>query len=254
MEKSSVRKLFFIALAFIVVVGIGYSTGRLKAPIKIASLPIKFVRTEGVFQYITKEEIKAALLPSVTGNFLEADMQAIHNAVAAMPWVEAVTVKRIWPDTIDIRVTEKKAYVRWGEDSLMTEQGVIFKPKTIEAHQELIKLTGPDGQQMKVLEIMKGIVTALDDHSMTLAEFAVNKRWAWTLKLTSGLEILLGRDEQLKKLQRFLKSLTVLTPEQIDAMAVVDLRYPNGYAVSWKPDRQPDWQNGLSPEQTPPQD
>jgi cell division protein FtsQ len=27
----------------------------------------------------------------------------------------------------------------------------------------------------------------------------------------------------------------VLKQEQVDEMAVVDLRYPNGYAVSWKP-------------------
>jgi cell division protein FtsQ len=27
----------------------------------------------------------------------------------------------------------------------------------------------------------------------------------------------------------------VLKQEQVDVMAVVDLRYPNGYAVSWKP-------------------
>jgi cell division protein FtsQ len=53
--------------------------------------------------------------------------------------------------------------------------------------------------------------------------------------LSTGLEILLGRNEQLKKLQRFLKTLTVLKQEQVEQIVVVDLRYPNGYAVSWKP-------------------
>jgi cell division protein FtsQ len=96
-------------------------------------------------------------------------------------------------------------------------------------------VTGPELQQVKVLEIMKGIKTALADQSMELAEFNVNDRWAWNIKLATGLEILLGRNEQLKKLQRFLKTLAVLKQEQVDVMAVVDLRYPNGYAVSWKP-------------------
>ena len=70
---------------------------------------------------------------------------------------------------------------------------------------------------------------------MELAEFNVNDRWSWKIRLANGLEILLGRNDQLKKLQRFLKTLTVLGQEQVDAMAIVDLRYPNGYAVSWKP-------------------
>ncbi|MDD1631272.1 MAG: hypothetical protein LUP91_03565, partial [Methylococcaceae bacterium] len=47
---------------------------------------------------------------------------------------------------------------------------------------------------------------------------------------------------QLKKLQRYLKTLAVLKQEQVDAMAIVDLRYPNGYAVSWKPETaEIDW-------------
>jgi cell division protein FtsQ len=82
---------------------------------------------------------------------------------------------------------------------------------------------------------MKGIKTALADQSMELVEFSVNDRWAWKVKLATGLEILLGRNEQLKKLQRFLKTLTVLKQEYFDAMAIIDLRYPNGFAVSWKP-------------------
>jgi cell division protein FtsQ len=203
--------------------------------IKNTSLPIKYVRTEGVFQYLGKNEIKSVLLPLVTAGFFDVNMQAIHSAVSTLPWVETVTVKRIWPDAIDIKVREKKPYARWGKNSLITEQGVIFTPKNMEQFQTLTLVTGPELQQVKVLEIMKGIKTALADQSMELAEFNVNDRWSWKIRLANGLEILLGRNDQLKKLQRFLKTLTVLGQEQVEAMAIVDLRYPNGYAVSWKP-------------------
>jgi cell division protein FtsQ len=203
--------------------------------IKSASLPIKYVRTEGVFQYLGKDEVKAVLQPLVLTGFFDADMQAIHLAVSTLPWVDTVTVKRIWPDAIDIKVHEKKPYARWGKDRLITEQGVIFTPKNIDRFQKLTVVAGPELQQKKVLEIMKGIKTALADQSMELAEFSDNDRGAWTIKLATGLEILLGRNEQLKKLQRFLKTLTVLKQEQVEQIAIVDLRYPNGYAVSWKP-------------------
>lgn len=204
-------------------------------PIKNASLPIKYVRTEGVFQYLSKDEIKTVLQPLVMTGFFDADMQAIHSVVSTLPWVDTVTVKRIWPDAIDIKVREKKPYARWGENSLITEQGVIFTPKNMEQFQTLTVVTGPELQQVKVLEIMKGVKTALADQSMELAEFSVNDRWSWKIRLANGLEILLGRNEQLKKLQRFLKTLTILGQEQVEQIAIVDLRYPNGYAVSWKP-------------------
>jgi cell division protein FtsQ len=200
----------------------------------VTALPIKYVRTEGVFQYLSKDEIKTALEPLVKTGFFDANVHVIHDAVSALPWVESVTVKRVWPDAIDIKVRERKPFVRWGEKSLVSDQGVVFTPKSVEPFGDLIVVTGPEQQHVKVLEIMKGVKTALADQSLELAEFSINNRWAWKFKLANGLEVLLGRDEQLKKLQRFLKTLTVLPQEQIDAMEVVDLRYPNGYAVSWK--------------------
>jgi cell division protein FtsQ len=200
----------------------------------VTALPIKYVRTEGVFQYISKDEVKTALEPLVKTGFFDADVQAIHAVVSTLPWVESVAVKRVWPNAIDIKVRERKPFVRWGEKSLLSEQGIVFTPKSIEPFEDLMVVTGPDQQQVKVLEIMKGVKTTLADQSLELAEFSINNRWSWKLKLANGLEILLGRNEQLKKLQRFLKTLTVLQQEQVDAMEVVDLRYPNGYAVSWK--------------------
>ena len=232
--------LLFIGLFWL----IGHDTELRLPPVKIASLPIKYVRTEGIFRYLSKDDVKTALQPLVATNFFDADMQAIHQAVSDLPWVETVTVKRVWPEAIDIKVTEKKPYVRWNKASLITEQGVIFTPKNIAEFKNLTVLSGPDRQQVKVLEMMKGIKTTLADQSMELAEFSVNERGAWKIRLSTGLELLLGRNEQLKKLQRFLKTLTVLRQEQVDAMAIADLRYPNGYAVSWKPGTPEfDWQS-----------
>jgi cell division protein FtsQ len=215
------------------------------------AIPIKYVRTEGVFQYISKDEIKTVLQPLVKTGILAADMQAIHDAVAQLPWVETVSVKRVWPDAIDIRVHEKKPYVRWGMKSLINEQGVIFTPNNMEQFQTLTLLSGPEKQQVKALEIMKGVKTALADQSMLMAEFDINDRGSWKIKLATGMEILLGRNDQLNKLQRFLKTLAVLGQERVDAMAVADLRYPNGYAVSWRPGSEEiDWLKTTGPHGT----
>ncbi|MEQ1529230.1 MAG: cell division protein FtsQ/DivIB [Methylococcales bacterium] len=199
------------------------------------AIPVKYVRTEGVFQYLSKDDVKAVLEPLVKTGFFAADMQAIHQAVATLPWVQSVAVKRVWPDAIDIKVQEKQPYVRWGEASLLTEDGVVFTPKNVDQFANLPLVNGPDQQQKKVLERMKGLQTVLADQSLELTEFSVNDRLAWKIKLVSGMEILLGRNDPLNKLQRFLTTLPVLKQEQVDAIAIVDLRYPNGYAVSWKP-------------------
>lgn len=207
-------------------------------------VPIKHVKIDGTFQYITKDELKTALEPLVKVGFFDADVQAIHDVLSQMIWVENVTVNRVWSDTLKIKIQEKRPIVRWGDDSLLSNHGEVIKPSDISQFENLPILHGVEGQELKSLEIMKGVNTALSDQEMSMAEFSINNRWAWKIKLTTGLEILLGRNEQLKKLQRFINTLEALGQDQINAMAIVDLRYPNGYAVSWKPNLQPiDWKN-----------
>ena len=233
-----------IMITLLLLAGVGWLTNY-----GVKKIPIKYVRTEGVFQYLSKDEIKTALQPLVMTGFFDADMQAIHQAVSELTWVDTVTVKRVWPDAIDIKIREKKPYVRWGQSRLVSAKGEIITPKSIDPFSSLPILQGPEQQQIKTLEIMKGVNTALADQSMKMAEFTINDRWAWKIKLTTGLEILLGRNEQLKKLQRFLKTMEVLGQEQVERIAIVDLRYPNGYAVSWKPGTEEiDWKKFANPQ------
>lgn len=245
MDKQAIKMMG----AALLLIGLFWLYGQDVKGYSSDKMPIKYVRIEGIFQYLGKDEIKTALQPLVMTGFFAADMQAIHEAVTQLPWVQAASVKRVWPDAIDIKVYEKKPYVRWGQQSLLNEQGQLFTPKNIEQFQVLPLLVGPEQQHRKSLEIMKGIKTVLADQSMELAEFNIDDRWSWRIKLATGMEIRLGRNEPLKKLQRFLKTLAVLGQEQVDAMAVVDLKYPNGYAVSWRPGGDEiDWKKIANPE------
>lgn len=205
-------------------------------------VPIKHVRVQGTFTQISKDEIKTLLEPLVKVSFFDANVQGIKEVLSTLSWVDSASVNRVWPDTLTVKINEKTPYVRWGKAALISTHGLIITPEDITPFMNLPILYGPEGQEMKSLEIMKGVNTALVDQSMQIAEFSINDRWAWKIKLSSGLEILLGRSEQLKKLQRFIKTIDVLGAEQVNAISIVDLRYPNGYAVSWKSDAQPiDW-------------
>jgi cell division protein FtsQ len=215
----------------------GWSFGAQMLSAKVTqSMPIRYVRTEGVFQYLSKAELQKTLLPLVTASIFDADVQKIQATVMQMPWVKAAEVERVWPDTIDIKVQERKAYVRWGDNSLLTENGELFTPSGVDQFKSLVLVNGPKSQEAKTLEIMKGVNTALADQSLSLAEFSINDREAWRILLRNGLEVQLGRTGQLQKLQRFLDTLTVLGADKLTAMQRVDLRYPNGFAVFWKPD------------------
>lgn len=205
-------------------------------------MPVRYVRVEGAFQYIAKDKIKQVLNKQVMQGFYNVDLTEVKGAVEALPWAADVAVDRVWPDAIKIRITEQQPMVRWGEKSLLNGQGELFVPDNIAEFDSLPLINGPDGQENRLLEVMKGLALTLQDQAMALRVFDVNERRAWKVVLASGLEIKLGRQKPLENIQRFLRTVELLGEERLAMMAEVDLRYPNGYAVTWKADAEEiDW-------------
>lgn len=197
-------------------------------------LPIKYVRIEGAFQYIAKDKIKQVIVDQVKNGLYNANIQQIQKSVKQLPWAEKVNVKRVWPDAIDIKITEQTADVRWGAKALLNKKGALFVPENIKKFNHLPLLSGPKGYEKKLLKTMKELSMALSDQEMNLAEFTVNDRRAWKIKLQNGMNLILGRNEPFNKFQLFLKTFALIGSEQEAKVVVVDLRYPNGYALTWK--------------------
>ncbi|MGR8934631.1 MAG: cell division protein FtsQ/DivIB [Gammaproteobacteria bacterium] len=212
----------------------------IKAYVK-SLVPIRHVRIEGRFRYLGHDEVKNALLPLVKIDFFSADMQAIHRAAEAIPWVEKAEVKRVWPDAVDIRIEEQAPVMRWGSKSLLNARGEPFSPVITGELQRLPLITGPQGYERRLLEIMLGLQQALAAQELELTAFYVTERRSWKLRLSDGLEIELGRQKPLKNFQRLLKVLPILGKEKIAAVAKIDMRYPNGFTVVWKPDTEITW-------------
>jgi cell division septal protein FtsQ len=53
------------------------------------------------------------------------------------------------------------------------------------------------------------------------------------MQFANGIEINLGREDFTERLQRFVDIYPRILASQSDKIAVVDLRYTNGFAVRW---------------------
>jgi len=204
-------------------------------------VPIRYVRVEGAFQYIAKEDIKTKIMPLVQVGYFSADLQAIHKAVMSLPWAAQVQVERIWPDRIRLRIFEQKPVVRWKSDRLLSSRGEIFKPLNMDSFQALPVLYAPEGQREEFLMVMQGLSVTLIDIGLYLMEFRVTDRQSWRLVMESGLVLQLGRLEPLHKLTQLIKALVISGDELVSKMAYIDTRYPNGYAVRWRDNEKIEW-------------
>ncbi len=242
------KAAFFIGF---VTIGMWMGSIALKS-LSIKLMPIRYVRIEGDFQYLDKNQLKQHLLPLVKTGLFAADINSIQQTAKNMAWIDDAKVKRVWPDTIDIKLSEQQAAAKWGNDGLLNNRGELFKPENIEALTFLPQLVGPAGLEKRLFNIMQGLQLVLQDQSLELREFTVNNRRSWKLLLANGMELQLGRIDPLQKFQRLMKSLPILANSQqngLETISKVDLRYPNGFAVTWKRGAELLWKDEIAKQQ-----
>lgn len=202
---------------------------------------IAIVKVEGSFQHLTQAEVEAVLEPYVTANFLTVDLDRIQNVVSELPWVSNVTVRRVWPDGIAIKIKEEMAIARWGDNQLLDEEGRVFSSEKLnEEALTLPVLNGPPGYEESVMKQYQHIGQLLRPLNRRITHITLAERGAWELQLDDGMKIMLGRDHLMEKIQRFIRLYEMELAGSATPILSVDVRYNNGIAVQWgvKPDAE----------------
>lgn len=200
--------------------------------------PINYVRVEGGIENLDTTKLQQALRPAINGGYFSQDMGEIERAVRSFAWVDKVRLTKVWPDTLAIDITEQKAVARWGDRALLNPEGMRFTPDGIDGFSHLPVIYGPTGMEAYLLEVLKNLNDKLASKGVAVASLDLSKRRAWIIKLDNGLELHFGRQEPLDLLERFLGQVPKLGVGSFSRLKKVDLRYPNGFAVVWKPETE----------------
>lgn len=199
-----------------------------------ARFPVTAVQVKGDLRHTAEAEIRAAL-PAAAGNFFAVDLGAARDAVERLPWVRRVSVRRVWPSTLELVVEEHVALARWNEDALVNTHGERFAAKTKAALPAFIAPAGTSGEVALRYRRFAEIVAPL---GASVERVVLTPRHAWQLRLSNGLHVMLGRDgEQAEaRLRGFVQVYGATLTRLGHRHEYVDLRYPNGFAL-----RLPDW-------------
>jgi cell division protein FtsQ len=180
----------------------------------LLAIPVGSVDVESRFVYVEKNELEEVITSNINTGFLMLDLQALKTVIEDLEWVAEARVGRAWPDKVKVTVIEQRPIARWGKTDLPLLNGPVDKPQLVmQQYQEMAELLAPQGL---------GIEEVLCDEAEN-----------WTLKLTGGVVLNIGRYQVLDKMARFL----LVYQKQLKARWIelkhVDLRYDNGVAVEW---------------------
>jgi len=192
--------------------------------------PVKQVEVRTVLHKTSRAEVEAAVRASLAGNFFSASPAELRAALERLPWVRGASVRRVWPDTLEVEIEEHVPFARWGSDALVNTYGEKFDGRSAQALPLFIGPEGSEGEVARRYARFSQIVAALGS---PLERVVLTARYAWQLRLASGLNIMLGRDADAAeaRLKRFVEVYDRTLKAMDGRHEYVDLRYPNGFAL-----------------------
>ena len=204
--------------------------------------PVHSVRVDGRFQYTDRSAVQQTVAQYASAGFFGMDVDHLHADILTLPWVERAAVRRVWPDGIVLTITEHTPVARWNNDSILTRSGEVISPAQLKAEEQQYKAwqthfktlpfiqseaSEPAAQWQRFVEASRAL------HSVGIELYGIHSdsRNATTLVLRNGVSIRLGRRWFDERLQRFISVYPQYLAPQLETIAYVDMRYPNGFVT-----------------------
>lgn len=196
--------------------------------IRTPLFPLKEIKVESHLQHVTQEQVRLIVSRYLKGNFFTVNLEKTREAFQKLPWARNVSVKRRWPNSLEISIEEHQALARWGNVALVNTHGELF---TAASDAELPTFYGPGDAVSNMAQAYTNYQEMLSGKQQKVNELILSPRGSWQLATEGGLTIALGREGMQQRLQRFLQVYDKTAASVGGKLTYVDLRYPNGFAV-----------------------
>ncbi|KAF1708840.1 cell division protein FtsQ [Pseudoxanthomonas kalamensis DSM 18571] len=195
--------------------------------------PLTRLRVHGELQRVDAAQLRQVVQPYAQRGFFAVRLRDAQDAVQALPWVEHAEVRKRWPDVMEIRIVEHRPFARWGEDRLLSEQGRLFPVPEGLAVDALPQLDGPDNQTREVVALYNEARQMFGALGLGVDTLGMDRRGSWSLQLSNGTRVVVGRADARPRLGRFARMLPQLLSRHAAPLLRADLRYTNGFALQW---------------------
>ena len=194
-------------------------------------------------KHINKPVVKQQVLETVQGNFFSVKLEDVKRGFESMPWVRHANVRRVWPNGLVVSIEEQKPFGTWsGVDShtLMNTHGELFAGRVSDVGDgiQLIDFYGPEDSSKEVMRLYEKANAWFKPWNAEVKSLTLSERYAWHVKLSNGMRVEFGRDEENSdktltedRVARLFKYWPQVQERWANRVDAIDLRYANGFAV-----------------------
>ena len=180
---------------------------------------------------VSREEIFAAAGVTENSSLLFLDVADARTKLESIPWIAEATVRKLYPDRLQITVTEREAFALWqfdGKVSVIAADGTVLAAK-VEPRFAALPFVVGRGAAARARDFLALLDAqpAIRD-SVRAVIFVAERRW--NLRLKNGIDVRLPETDvprALATLARLDREKSLLSRD----IAAVDLRLPDRLTV-----------------------
>ncbi|MBC48025.1 MAG: hypothetical protein CMO27_03915 [Thiotrichales bacterium] len=179
----------------------------------------------------TQAYIYDDLIKPLLKNKYLLNLNQIKSKVSENPWVLNVETQRIFWNRIKVSIKKHDIAMRWGSQGYISSQGILFKPNLT------INSNAPIGLVAEAR--VKNFYYDFTQYQSILDPIKIStfeRNSIDELTLDNNIKVILGHQKQNKRLEIFVRSFEKLKKyKKIRTRGIFDMRYPNGFALSYSP-------------------
>ncbi len=196
--------------------------------------PLTNVMIGGDFTFIETAELSELVAKEIDGGFLSVNLTRLGYVLREHPWVDEVRLRREWPSILKVEVIEEVPIARWGEKGFLNRLGEELLIKNNEHLGALPVLRADFGSSREMMENYQLMAELLIPTGLKIAQLKRDNLGVWYIDTATGVRLVIGRDQVSEKIRRFSVVWAAGLSYQLKQIESIDLRYPNGLAVTWK--------------------
>ena len=196
--------------------------------------PLSKIMVGGNFNHLEEQELAELVNMEIDGGFLSMNLNQLRQELQSHPWIHQVSVRREWPSTLKVEVIEEVPIARWGKKGFLNRLGDQLSLPENSNLKSLPVLEADFGSSQDMIAQYLLLAELLAPTDLRLTELQRDAVGAWQIETASGVKIVLGRDQIIEKIRRLIVVWGSGLDVQLNNIATIDLRYPNGLAVSWR--------------------
>ena len=198
--------------------------------------PLTRVFVGGDFINLKELDLASLVEKEIDGGFLSMNLNHLREQLQRHPWIHEVSVRKEWPSTLKVEVVEEVPIARWGHKGFLNRLGERLELPENSTLKSLPVIESEFGTSQDMIKQYQIVSELLVPTRLKLAELQRDSVGAWQVNTVHGIKLVLGREQIVEKIRRFVIVWRSGLELKIDNISLIDLRYPNGIAVAWKDD------------------